>query len=62
MDIDPTNRFLVSSVDEGVLVLNPPRSPMSREDALGFAAWLVAVAEHGAAFEFQQALETVLST
>ena len=50
MDIDTTNRFLVSARGDEVLVLNPPRTGISRDDALNLAAWLVALAGGGEKF------------
>ena len=41
--IDTTNTFLVSLTGERVHILNPPRGPMSQQDALALAAWLVAL-------------------
>lgn len=47
MEIDTLNKFLVGSHGDGVIVMNPPRGPMSRVEALTFAAWLVAIADMG---------------
>jgi hypothetical protein len=46
--IDTTNRFQVGLAGDGIAVLGTARllrGPISKEDALNLAAWLVAVAE-----------------
>jgi len=62
-DVDTTNDFLVSMRRGGeeILLLYPPVTPMTREEALRLAAWLVAIAD----FEgerFPAVLEAVLNT
>lgn len=43
-EIDTTNRFMVAARGNGELVIMmPPLAPLSTEDALTLAAWIVAV-------------------
>ena len=44
-DIDPTNWFLVATNGEGTLIMNPPRAPLTREQALSLVAWVATLAE-----------------
>jgi hypothetical protein len=44
--MDTMNKFLVSSGGVGmkeILVMNPPRGLISKEDALNLAAWLIVI-------------------
>lgn len=60
--MDTENKFMVSVTGGGVLVMNPPRGVISKEDALMFAAWLVALADHSHDHEaFEAALTDVES-
>lgn len=44
-DVDTTNKFVVSVLGNGsVVILAPPRGPLSQDDALLLAAYLVALA------------------
>lgn len=56
--IDTTNLFAVSIHDDEIILLNPPRSPMSKDTALNLAAYLVALADHGD-IPFRRILEAV---
>ena len=57
-EIDTTNKFLVSvSGARNIIILNPPRGPMSREEALTFAAWIVALADEGDFALYRSAVE-----
>lgn len=38
--IDTTNKFLVSAGSEGIRIMNPPRGPISGDDAYLLAAYL----------------------
>jgi hypothetical protein len=40
-------------------MLNPPKAPMSKTEALGLAAWLVAVAEPHRVHKFDEILKAV---
>lgn len=56
------NKFLVGSkVNGGVIIMNPPRGEMSKEDALILAAWLVAVSDESFGESFNDILKKVLS-
>lgn len=63
-DIDTTNKHLVSSTGDEIVILNPPArmARMSRVDALTFAAWIVAVADIGDDPTFAEILDAVRST
>ena len=54
------NKFLVGSQGDHTNIMNPPTSPITREDALLFAAWIVAIADRDDAFA--RILEDVEST
>ncbi len=43
--IDTSNTHLVGVRGDEILVMLPPTRPMSRAEALRFAAWLVALAD-----------------
>ena len=47
IDLDTMNRFMVASQGDGIRVMHPPtrQDAMSKQDALVFAAWLVALAD-----------------
>ena len=61
--MDTMNKFLVSRQGEFVLMLNPPKmgEPFSKQDALLFAAWLVAISAPDND-EFENILRAVKST
>ena len=61
MTIDTANHFLVSVGGQGISVMNAPRLPMSKDEALNLAAWLVAVADP-LGDDFQAVLDAVKST
>lgn len=62
-EIDTTNTFCVSVRSNGDrIAFFPPNHPISPDEALVFAAWLVALAEPNASFKFDEALEAVQST
>lgn len=47
-EIDTTNKFMVAmkgvgSGEEQYLIMNPPRGPISKDDALLLAAWICAI-------------------
>jgi hypothetical protein len=58
--IDTTNRCMVGVVGDKVVLLNPPRPtvPMSRDEALTLAAYLVTMADP-AGKRFAEILEAV---
>lgn len=44
--IDTHNQFLVGQTGmREIVIINPPRGPMSKHDALVFAAWIVTLAD-----------------
>lgn len=61
MEIDTTNKFMVGRKGEDVVLLNPPRGPISQDDAIMLAAWLVALSTDSS-IEFGDALDAVSST
>jgi hypothetical protein len=63
-EIDTTNTCLVSSMHgEKIAILNPPRSPMTKTEALTLAAWLVALADDDPERQtFNEILYAVLGT
>lgn len=42
---DANNYFVVTTSGGSILILDPPSGPMSRNEALNLAAWLVALAD-----------------
>ena len=46
-DIDPGNKFLVAArmagSEEQIIIMNPPRGPITTDDALLLAAWICAI-------------------
>lgn len=60
--IDTSNKFLVSASGDAIAILNLPARPFSKDDALVFAAWLVALAEPGATYPFADVLDAVQNT
>jgi hypothetical protein len=60
-DLDVTNKFLVGAAGPNIVIMNPPRS-LSVDDALVFAAWIVALAEYRAKTPFADVLEKVQDT
>ena len=43
--METLNKFIVGAMADQIVIMNPPRAPISREDALLLAAWLVAIAD-----------------
>lgn len=60
-DLDVTNKYLVAAAGPNIVILNPPRS-LSVDDAMVFAAWIVALAEYRAKTPFSDVLDKVQST
>lgn len=59
--MDTFNKFMVGSQGSGgIVILRPPTMPLTKEEALIFAAWIVTLAADDDA-EFQQALDAVRS-
>lgn len=59
--LDTCNRFLVAATGSHVLMMVPPREPMTPDEALTLAAWLFAVAG-GDRQRFEEILRQVLAT
>ncbi len=62
MEIDTANRFVVGGGGRGVSILMPPRGPMTPDEALNLAAYLVVLAQHQASHTFQDVLMAVQNT
>lgn len=58
--MDATNKFLVASQGDKLLMMNPPRGSFSHDDAVMLAAWLVAMADK-ATISYQDAVDAVES-
>lgn len=63
-DLNPINFHLVSSNGNKTVIMNQPIRPLSRDEVLMFAAWLVTMAPGGPITdsEFAAAREAVEST
>jgi hypothetical protein len=59
--IDTMNKFLVASLDGGIVFLKPLPQRMTPDDALLLAAYLVSMAEHEASNDFADVLKAVQS-
>lgn len=66
MAIDVTNKFGVGGINGKVVFSEPllmrAGYPLSADDALLFAAWIVAVAESDASHLFEEVYQAVIST
>ena len=62
MSLDTLNKFAVGSLADSVVVLIPPQGPVSPDDALLLAAYLVAIAEPSASHPFADVLAAVRAT
>lgn len=60
-DLDVSNKWMVGAAGPNVVILRPPTS-LSVDDALVFAAWIVALAEYRAKTPFADVLEKVQNT
>ena len=61
--IETLNKFLVGVRGDEIVIMNPPRTLISKEDALLLAAYLVAMADTSEGHEqFERVLEAVEST
>lgn len=50
-EINTANSFLVHERGEGIALMNPPLIPISKEQALNLAAWLVVIVGDDDRFE-----------
>jgi hypothetical protein len=58
--MDTFNKHMVGVQGDNILIMNPPRGPMSKADALVFAAWIVTLADYSEdEKDFRNALEAV---
>ncbi len=60
--IDCTNKYLVGANATHVTLVIPPVGPLTFDDALLLAAWLVAIAEQQASNTFDEVLAAVCNT
>lgn len=60
MEIDTTNRHLVGIQGDNIVVVLPPNRPLSKAEALTFAAHIVAMADDND--EFPKVLAAVCNT
>jgi len=60
MAIDTFNKFMVAMKDDKIVMIRPPLQPITKEEALLLAAWIVALAEDNED-EFQQVLDAIRS-
>jgi len=58
---DTFNKFFVAAQADKIVLLNPPRAPLTKNDALNLAAWLVCLSM-ATPDEWQEAIEAVEST
>ena len=58
--MDIANKYIVAANQRGIVIMVPPRNPMTNTEALTLAAWLVALAD--TEDEFQSILEAVQNT
>lgn len=59
--MDTFNKYMVGAQAGKLVILNPPRGAIERDDALVFAAWIVAMADPGGE-DFKNALDAVTSS
>lgn len=59
--MDTFNKHMVGVQGDNIVIVSPPRAPMSKTDALLFAAWIVALADDDET-GFQKALEAIRNT
>ena len=59
MSIDTLNKFAVGSLADSIVVLIPPQGPVSPDEALVLAAYLVALAEPRASHPFAEVLAAI---
>lgn len=60
-NLDIENRHLVGVRGTKIVIVSPP-GPLSPDEALVFAAWIVALAEHSTPLDFQSVLHQVQNT
>ena len=62
MSLDTLNKFAVGGLGDSIVLLMPPQGPITSEDALVLAAYLVALAEPRASHPFADVLAAVRAT
>lgn len=60
--INTQNTHVVGISHNGVVIMNPPAGPISFDQALLFAAWIVAVADGQGNYTFAEYLSAVQNT
>lgn len=60
--IEAFNRHAVGMRGDKVVIIDPPRAPMTKEEALMFAAWIVLQATDFDERKFQAYIEAVKAT
>ncbi len=60
--VDTFNKYIVGRHGKDVVIVNRPTGPMSPDDAMNLAAWLVSVAEHDASETFEEIFNAVQNT
>lgn len=60
--IETMNKFVVGARGDRIVILNFPPSPMTAEDALLLAAWLVSIADPHSHNDFADVLAAVQGT
>lgn len=60
-EIDIANKFMVAAQGDSIVILNSPRR-MTAEDAMVFAAWIVAMANLHSKHPFADYYEKVCNT
>ena len=58
-EMDTFNKYMVGVQGDNIVIMMPPRAPMSKADALMFAAWIITLADDDETF--QKALEAARS-
>ena len=61
--MDTLNRFMVSKYAEGeVIIMSPPRGPMTGDQAMMLAAWLISMALMTSDLDIKDCVEAVENT
>lgn len=58
-EIHTENKFMVGGQGHNVVIANPPKAPLSADEALALAAWLVCMAEIHTETKFEDVLNAV---
>jgi len=60
-EIDTTNKHMVSSLNGDIVIMRPP-TRMSPDEAMVYAAWIVAMASMGSSHPFKTYYDKVCNT